>query len=146
MRRPAIANPEIPSFINCLKNNEIRMFGFDQGGKSGSRIAVSPPYLLDPRYIPDPKISGLSDPGYIADAEDTVGIGGYHGNPDNPEDTVEIQRIQEIRWRLRESKGYDRDPTDTASSVSAMYRMYREGIGCIATVSSGSCGLSPYPG
>jgi hypothetical protein len=27
-----------------------------------------------------------------------------------------------------------------------MYRMYREGIGCIATVSSGLCGLSPYFG
>ena len=82
------------------------------------------------------------------------------GNPENPEDTG--PRFRESRgismgilndpsrntargyhenperygWRSRDSKGYNRDPRDTVFSVSAMYRMYREGIGCIATVSS----------
>ncbi len=39
-------------------------------------ILGSPPYPLDPRYIPDPTIQRFADPGYIGD----------------------ISRIQRIRW------------------------------------------------
>jgi hypothetical protein len=79
-------------------------------------------YPPDPNRIPDLKI-----PSEFSYRE-------YDGDPN---DTSGIQRIQRIQ---QGSKGYDQDPRDTGSSVSAMYR---EGIGCIATVSSE---LSPYPG
>jgi len=127
---------------------------FVQGGKSRSRypgILWIPPYpsdSLDPRCIlrirkslPDFHIRNTMRIRTIY--QESRESRRYH---ENPEDNVEIQRIQEIRWRSRESKGYDRDPRDTISSVSVTYRMYRESIGCIAIVSSGLCGLLPYPG